>query len=78
MKLNKKQLDHISKYLRSKHLQKCGSCGKKKWEIAPKIFGIPELNSKESILPVISVMCKNCSNTLLFNAMAIGLIKEGK
>ena len=82
MDLNDEQKESVKQYLIDKEPTKggisCSVCQRTKWEIAPKIFQISEFQPDHIVLagpriPVISMMCTNCSNTLFFNAIALDL-----
>lgn len=76
-----------------KHLDKiapmgisCSVCKHRNWKIFTKIFEVREFYPDSAMggpsrLPVISVMCTNCSNTLFFNAIELEIVpadtKEG-
>lgn len=62
----------------------CPMCGSIDWNVTDKVFELREFNDgnlviggpNNSIVPVIPVTCKNCGNTVFFNPMAVGLLKE--
>jgi hypothetical protein len=58
----------------------CSVCKKQQWTITDKIFEIHEFHGGSlmvggSIVPVITVTCANCGNTLFFNAILLGVVQ---
>ncbi|MBA7695435.1 hypothetical protein ES703_104063 [subsurface metagenome] len=85
MKLNKSQRDKLLKYLDEKWpTRKCTICGHSSWQIQDSVWEIREFQGGGmvigggSLIPVISIMCTYCGNTLLFNALHSGIIEGGK
>ncbi len=84
MKLSKKQTNNILKKLDFLKKSDCVVCHANVWLINDKIFELREFfgggivyGSETSVLPLISVTCSNCGNTIFFNAVTLGLnIKE--
>lgn len=64
--------------------QVCPMCGSKQWNVADKIFELREFNEgnlvlggpNASIVPVITVTCTHCGNTVFINALTSGLLKR--
>ena len=60
----------------------CPVCGNHKWNLSNLIYEIKEFEKEEKnigikhVIPFISLSCKNCSNTLLFNAIRLGIIEK--
>ena len=91
MELDKEEtriVESVKKYFTEKAPMgvPCSICQHRDWKIAPKIFEISEFHSRSAMggaprIPVISLMCVNCSNTLFFNAIKLGVVpadeKEG-
>jgi len=84
MKLNEEKQKKLIEKLNEiwKQPKSCSVCGQNQWDVSDMIFEIREFNGgnliiggKSIISPVIQVTCKNCSNTLLFNALKLGLIE---
>lgn len=61
----------------------CNACQHREWILNDKIFELREfeggnlvIGGKSSVFPVIPVTCKQCGNTLFFNAIQLGLIER--
>lgn len=60
----------------------CPVCGNKKWNLLNLVYELKEyekeenLIGKKTVIPLISLLCKNCSNSLFFNAIRLGIIKN--
>jgi len=74
-----KAIEVLSGFLKSP----CNVCQGKDWILNDTIFELREfqggalvIGGKNSIFPVITVICKTCGNTLFFNAIQLGLIKK--
>ena len=58
----------------------CPVCGNNKWNLSNLVYEIKEYEKEENVIgskrviPLISLTCKNCFNTLLFNAIKLGII----
>ena len=72
-----------------KHLQekwkgaKCPMCGEGSWGVQDSVFQLTEFSQGNVILggpviPVIPVSCNNCGNTILVNAIQIGVVKQSE
>ena len=85
MDLNEKQKNSVKQHFTDKAPMgiSCSVCQHRNWEIGPKIFEITEFHSGGAMvggprIPVVSVMCVNCSNTLFFNAIRLNLVPSDK
>ncbi len=88
MAMNKEEtkiVERIKKYLNVKAPMgiSCNVCQHRNWEIIPKISEISEFHSRSAMgapfrIPIIPVMCVNCSNTLFFNAIRLKLVPPDK
>lgn len=62
-------------------VQGCSVCKHSDWEVNDTVFEMREffggnmVIGPSSIVPVIYVMCKNCGNSLLFNALRLGIVQ---
>ena len=61
--------------------RRCPVCGENTWEINPKVFEVREFFEGGIVVgghvaPCVIVICKNCSNTLFFNAIQLRLVKK--
>lgn len=85
MKLNDQQektlLEKLDKFWQQS--KKCPICGKDEWDVSDTIFELREfhrgsmaIGGQSKITPIIHVCCKNCSYTMLFNAIKLGLINK--
>jgi hypothetical protein len=56
----------------------CTICGSNNWNIVPDIFSMPKLGGAATTaiptLPVLSAVCSQCGQMLLFNAVSLGLV----
>lgn len=82
MKLNAEQREITLKLLQEKWPKNpvCPSCTDQKWTISDTLCEIREFHGggfkvAGQIVPVIVVTCSNCGYTMLFNALALGLLK---
>lgn len=58
----------------------CPMCGVSDWNVHDSTFQLTEFNQGSMVIggpviPVVPVICKNCGNTILINAIIAGLIK---
>ncbi len=75
------QQQKIAEALNAKNINPCPSCGKEKtWSVGPALVLLvlqPNPPLGVSItgqsLPCIPLICTNCGNTMLHNAMTLGL-----
>lgn len=61
----------------------CPMCNAKTWSVTENIQELREFHEKGfnisgPIIPVIPVICNNCGNTFLLNAVILGLITPKK
>lgn len=87
LNLNEQQLQKVEQHLNDKVKKiggmSCSVCENRNWKIFTKIFEISEFHSRSAMgkaprIPVVSVMCVNCSNTLFFNAIELGIVSADK
>ena len=83
MQLSKEQSDKFLEWLNSKWvgLKRCSVCGDNSWNISDRVFEMREFHGGAMVLggilqPVIPVTCGNCGNTLYFNAIHAGIVKQ--
>jgi hypothetical protein len=80
MKMDKAKVDQFIKWLKEKwsNGQKCPICLHDDWFVGDQLFELkenePEIPQTPSIMPVASVICKNCGHTVFFNALHIKLM----
>jgi hypothetical protein len=83
MRLNEKQktelLSKIQELTGGPH--KCSVCGSRSWVVSDRIFELREfqgggivLGGDASVIPVVAMACSQCGNTVLVNALALGLL----
>lgn len=84
-KLTTEQKQNLVKRLAFLNKISCQSCGSKDWIASENIFEMREfsggnlvIGGKSAILPVIPVTCKQCGQTIFFNALAIGILSQGE
>ena len=63
----------------------CPVCGNKLWTVNNKVMEMREyhdgkfvMGGDASIMPVVSLVCSQCGNTLLFNAIRLGVVEKDK
>jgi hypothetical protein len=67
-------------YLREKWRgNPCPMCRVVQWSVLPSIYQLPQFNPLGmvvggSLIPVFPVVCNNCGNTILVNAITAGLL----
>jgi len=77
-KQKKHLLEHINKVWKDPVV--CSICKGTKWDLADKIFELREFNGgslvigKNSIIPVIPIICRKCGKTHFISAINTGLI----
>ncbi len=60
----------------------CPMCGSSKWSISETIYELREFHGgdlvlgRENVYPIIPVMCSNCGNAIMVNALIAGVIKR--
>ena len=80
MELSNEQETIIKKKLSCLSNKLCQVCGSNNWELQKEIGVLPiyDIQYKMCIegahYPVVLIVCKNCSNTLLFSAKDFGLL----
>ena len=52
--------------------RRCPMCGHGQWEAGEIISG-NDVSGQGSVLPMVQVICQNCSYVMMFAAMPIGL-----
>jgi hypothetical protein len=79
-KLTENEIQSLQKWLGEKWTNRnCVTCGVNNWNLNPYIAIMP-LHTPGRVLvggpsfPVVPVVCNNCGNALLFNAVTIGLM----
>lgn len=83
MKLDQAQTQKLLSWLNSKWKEprKCQICGDNNWNIVDYIFELREhadgaMSIGGPVLPVVTMNCVNCGNTLHLNAIRIGLLEK--
>ena len=61
----------------------CPMCRQSKWMVKEKVFELREFSEGNllvggSVMPILPVICANCGNTILVNAITGGLIDAAK
>lgn len=60
----------------------CPVCGQTHWGLSDLVVEVKEYQKEENLIgnkyvtPLISLTCNNCSNTLFFNAIKLGIIEK--
>ena len=86
MPLNSSQLDYIRQWIESRSpILNCPGCGGREWaiqnELAFTLMVEPadgQINHNKGY-PMVAVTCKNCGNTVFYNAIQMGIMgmKDG-
>jgi hypothetical protein len=80
MKLTHKQQEKLKKFLNEKWSEPCCTvCGKDTLEFSDTLFKLNEVNPDGPLMgemPVIALVCNNCGNIILFNAIVLGVARE--
>ena len=83
MQLSEEQQKKTLKKLEYFFSKSCDSCSGHDWLLNDKIFEMREfsggnliIGGQATVFPVITVSCKQCGNTYLFNAILLGLIER--
>ncbi|MBU1202712.1 hypothetical protein KKH39_01575 [Patescibacteria group bacterium] len=85
MKLNKEQQKKLLEKLQESWPapKACSVCKHNEWDISDIIFELREfhggnmvIGGKSNITPVVYATCRNCGNTLFFNALKLDLIEK--
>jgi hypothetical protein len=62
----------------------CSMCGASDWNVTDSVFEMREYHGPQSLVmggpinPIIPVICKNCGNTVLVNAVVSGFLNVEK
>lgn len=61
-------------------IKPCQVCGVTEYQVAPHLVSMPAFQNgvlyTKTGIPAMMMMCGNCGNMLLFNAMAMGLLSD--
>ena len=80
MKVNREQL--ISKINDKWKSKECQLCKANNWEIANDLVTLVGVSEHRSIqlggqfMPLVSMVCRECGNTLLINPLVLGCVEE--
>ena len=78
------EIAHMIRYLESKWGERpCPMCEKRQWSITDSVY---ELKAHQKgafltdgfVVPVVLVVCNNCGNTVLVNAITAGIVKTDR
>ncbi|HUU15540.1 MAG TPA: hypothetical protein VMW72_00195 [Sedimentisphaerales bacterium] len=78
----KKVIEHLNKTWGVN--RKCPMCESCEWYASDKVFELREYHSGTLVLgggpivPIVTVTCRNCGNTVLVNALVAGAIEAPK
>lgn len=85
MQLTEEKLEVVLKKLDedSKGGITCPVCGTKLWAVNKTIMELREFNNGDlsvgantSVMPLITLTCSECSNTMFFNAIMLGVVDK--
>lgn len=83
MKYSDKQKEILRNKLSYLKNVKCTSCGGQEWIVNDTMFEMREfhggsmvIGGGSAVLPLATVSCKQCGNTIFFNAISLGLLNE--
>jgi hypothetical protein len=83
MKLSNSQQKQVLEKLHDFFEEPC-DCKTKSWVLNDRIFELREFNGgnlvlggDSTLIPVITVSCRNCGHTFFFNAILLGIITKG-
>lgn len=81
--LTDEQIDKTYSYINDKWKGKpCPMCDNREWFIPTNSFELKDFRSPAliggTVLPVIPIICTNCSNTIFINAILSGIVKNEK
>lgn len=83
MKLTVEQTEKAKAFVQSKWRAPypCNCCGHNKWNISNTLFQLIEFHHGNMVIggevaPVLPVICANCGNTVLVNAIVAGLVSN--
>lgn len=71
----------LIKFLTEKwHSRPCPMCGTAQWQLQEKLFQLMEFSAGNiviggPVIPVAPVICGNCGNTILVNAITAGMVE---
>ena len=66
------------------HGKGCPMCGNASWVVSDKVFELREFNNGDfivgnvPIVPIVTVSCDNCGNTVLVNPLVLGIMKNNE
>jgi len=82
MDLEQRHINKIISFLEEKKPggHKCSVCQRNEWQVFGKIFQMRQFRMAGGIvIPCVMIVCTNCGNTHLFNAISLGIIDgEGR
>lgn len=85
MKLTQDQIQSVIRRINevSPHGIVCPICGQRHWNINDVVIESREfqngdfiLGGESAIIPFVSLNCTNCGNTILFNALHLGVVNR--
>ena len=84
-RLSQGEIEVIKKWMSQKLKQSvCSMCGENQWHIGDHLVASP-ISPKgvgmmlgEAVYPQVMMICTNCSHTVYFNAVAMGIVEGGK
>lgn len=71
--LDKEKQEKALKWLKEKWTNACECCGSRNWSLADDLV---MFTGKGNIYPHILIICFNCGNAKLFNAVVMGVVVE--
>lgn len=76
-------LKEFQKVFEPKLIHPCPLCGERGWSVPDVMYELREYNFGDlviggnmGIIPVIPLVCNNCGNTVLINAVHLGLMSN--
>ena len=86
MKLTKEQQQKLIKKLNElwKNQKVCSICQSQNWSVSDTVFELREFHGGNmvvggsAIVPVITLTCMNCGQTISLNAMSLGTVEPPK
>jgi len=83
--MEKNVAEKIIQYLNEKWQKRpCPMCGVGNWSVQDRVFELREFHGGSlvvggtPIIPIIPVICNNCGNTILINAIIAGVVMKEK
>lgn len=79
---SKKVIEHLNKNWGV--LRKCPMCESSEWATSDKVFELREYHGGavvfggSPIVPIVTVTCRNCGNTVLVNVLVTGALEAPK